>query len=139
VEKIFKLSNKNISLLTDMGADKSIGQLIEESFQQVEKGATYSEIRTELKEMGIKPDTVSVIIKEVDERVIAADLKKAKLAKVKEQRIWGYILMTVGAVLTILAYAGMIHIKPQFFYVVAFGPVIGGYILVKKANASMKK
>lgn len=117
----------------------SLGSIIDECFAKAENGASYSAIRKDLKNEGLTDDAISLILREVDERVIASDLKKAKQLKLKEQMFWGYALMTVGAVLTFLAYAGMIHIKPRFFYVVAFGPVIGGYLLFLKARSKLKK
>lgn len=117
----------------------SLGSIIDESFAKAEKGMPYSAIRKDLQYEGLNDDIISLILREVDEKVIASDLKKAKSQKLKEQMYWGYALMTVGAVLALLAYAGMIHIKPRFFYVVSFGPVIGGYLLFLKARSKLKK
>lgn len=102
-------------------------------------GKSLADIRKHLERNGFEKDMVSFIIKEIDEKKVDYDLKMQQIKKSKELIITGYVLMAIGMFLTAAAYFDFIDVQSRYFYIPAFGPVIGGYMLVVKSRLRLRQ
>jgi hypothetical protein len=108
--------------------EKDLESLIEELAQEKLGGRSYGEIRAELKESGMSPDEISALIRQVDEKVLAAAVSEAQPDK---GRMWyriGLFLALVGLALSIAFNAGLLlqRLPPLAVYT----PFLAGILLM---------
>lgn len=108
--------------------EKDLDKLIEELAEEKLKGYSYSEIRAELKESGMKPDEISKLIRQVDEKVLAAAISETQPDKAKQWYRVGLILALGGLALSIAFNAGLIlrTLPPLAVYI----PFLAGILLM---------
>jgi len=108
--------------------EKDLDKLIEELAEEKLKGYSYSEIRAELKESGMKPDEISKLIRQVDEKVLAAAVSGTQPDKAKQWYRVGLILAIGGLALSIGFNAGLLlrNLPPLAVYI----PFLAGILLM---------
>jgi len=81
---------------------------IDELVQQKMGGASYSQIRSRLAKRGLSEEEIRSTIREVDERVLRAEMERGNRDKAKSWYRIGFTLAIVGLLLTIGSNAGWI-------------------------------
>jgi len=101
---------------------------IEELAREKLEGKSYSEIRVELEESGIPKEEISLLIRQVDERVLADAVSEGKADKAQQWYRGGMILAVAGLALSIAFNAGLIlgTLPPLLVY----APFIAGILLM---------
>lgn len=108
--------------------EKDAESLIEELAREKLEGRSYGEIRAELKESGMTPDEISRLIRQVDEKVLAAALSEAQPDKTRMWYRLGLILAVAGLALSIAFNTGLIlkGLPPLAVY----APFLAGILLM---------
>ena len=101
------------------------------------RGMDFSEIRSELTAKGLSETQVKSIIKEIDRKEISGELKKAKRIQSRELKMIGWTLMILGGIVTIGTHYQWFNTGG--LYVLAYGPVIGGYLMIVSARRAQKR
>ena len=125
--------------------ENNINNLIAYYANKKREGLDYSEIRKELKLKNLDDDTISTIIKAVDNHILSEELTNANKIKGAEIRVIGYILLIGGAIATFGTLLGIIELRG--YLIVAYGPMIAGFFMIltskristQKAKISKKK
>jgi len=100
-------------------------------------GMDFSQIRKELNDKGIDETTIKNVVREIDNKILAGDVKKAGKLKARELRLIGWTLMIIGGVATLGTYFQWFDVKG--YHIVAYGPVIAGYLLIVAARKAQRK
>lgn len=92
------------------------------------EGKSYSEIRAELKASGMPEEEISLLIRKVDEKVLADTIAEGKPDKVQQWYRGGKILAVAGLALSIVFNVGLIlqNLPP----LVVYAPFIAGILLM---------
>lgn len=88
--------------------DKLPENTIEEFILQKLEGKSYSDIRARLTESGLSEEAVTEAIKEIDEKVLLAEIEQGHRDRSRSWNRIGLILAIVGLLLTIGSNAGII-------------------------------
>ncbi len=101
---------------------------IEELAREKLEGKSYSEIRAELKESGMSPGDINILIRQVDEKVLSGAVSEATPNKARQWYRGGMILAVVGLALSIAFNAGILmrNLPPLAVY----APFVAGIILM---------
>ena len=110
--------------------------LTEMYYQQKLEGMSFSAIRKQLEELDLDPETITEIIKDIDNRIINDELTKTSGIKSRELKIIGLCIMVAGGLVTLATYFRLIEISGH--YILAWGPIVSGYIMIL-ASRRMKK
>ena len=97
----------------------------------------FSQIRKEMQEKGIDENTIKSVVREIDNKILSGDVKKPGKLKAKELRLIGWVLMIIGGVVTLGTYFQWFDVKG--YYIVSYGPVIAGYLMIIAARRAQKK
>lgn len=101
-------------------------------------GEDYTSIRLELKEKNLDEASTALIIRIIDDIIIREDLEKNKPLFKLDQLMSGWLLMISGGVMTVGTYFQIIpFFKGQ--YVLAYGPIIAGYFVIRSARLKEKR
>lgn len=114
----------------------SLNSVIEEYTLKKKKGMEFSKIRKELLEKNIDEDDVSYIIRCIDDNILNEELAGSGRRRMNEMKLIGFFLLTGGLCITLLTYTGIIDLKGHF--ILMYGPVIGGFLLIR-ASGNVKK
>jgi hypothetical protein len=116
-----------------MEQEKRIEKLAREKLE----GKSYSEIRAELKESGMPPEEISLLIRQVDEKVLAGAITEGKPDKAQQWYRGGMILAVAGLALSIAFNAGlfMINLPPLAVY----APFIAGILVMFYARIQQRR
>lgn len=101
------------------------------------EGMDFSQIRKEMSEKGIEESSIKNVVREIDNKILSGDIKKAKNIKAKELRLIGWLLMIIGGGITLASYFQWLNIKG--YYIVSYGPVIAGYLMILAARKVQRK
>ena len=101
---------------------------IEELYHQKLEGKSYSEIRAELSESGLKPEEIGAIIRKVDERVLKSETDHRHAAKATQFHRIGLILAIIGLLITMGFSFGIIQtsLPPWLVY----SPFLAGIVMM---------
>jgi len=107
---------------------KDYVEKIEELVRQKLEGKSYTEIRAELKESGVSPEEIAMLIKKVDEKV----LKEATKTGTPDNSLLfykaGIVMAVAGLIITIAFKAGVIlHYFPP---IAVYTPFAAGVIMM---------
>lgn len=100
-------------------------------------GMDFSQIRKEMKDKGIDENTIKNIIREIDNKILSGDVKKPGKLKARELRLIGWVLMIIGGLATLGVYLQWFDVKG--YTIVAYGPVIVGYLMIVAARRAQKR
>ena len=105
-----------------MEQEKSIEKLAREKLE----GKSYSEIRAELKESGMPQEEISLLIRQVDEKVLADAISEGKPNKAQQWYRGGMILAVAGLALSIAFNAGLFmrSLPPLVVYAPFFAGIL---------------
>jgi hypothetical protein len=117
--------------------EEEIEQIINEFYEKRKKGMELSQIRNELSNRDISPEIIKLIVREVDETALEEEVEKTRQRKVLEYKLIGYFLFIGGILFTFLTYQGIIDLKG--YYIIAYGPVAAGIIIVLLAPSMAGK
>ena len=81
---------------------------IEELAREKMEGKSYSSIRDELTESGMKDGEISALLRQVDERVLGETVKQGDRDRAQQWYRTGLILAVIGLILSIAYNAGII-------------------------------
>ncbi len=110
-----------------MDATKNIEKIIEDYYQKVIEGLSFDEIRPTLQKQDFTEDEIKLIIRKVDDRVLAHDTSKPK-SKFGAIIMWaGLGLMGIGVALTLANFYHLINLGNT--YLNLYGPFIAGMIV----------
>ncbi|MCY1633702.1 hypothetical protein [Marinifilum sp. D737] len=101
------------------------------------EGMDFSQIRKEMKGKGIDENTIKSVVREIDNKILAGDVKKPGKLDARQLRLIGWALMIVGGVATLGLYLKWFDLKGYHF--LAYGPVIAGYLMIVAARRAQKK
>jgi hypothetical protein len=110
---------------------------IQHYVEKKKNGTDYSLIRKELETKGINKEDISELIRQVDSIILEENTKIPSIGKAKETKLLGYVLMFGGGFVTLATYFEWIDISG--IYIVAWGPILGGYFLILSARIANKK
>lgn len=91
-------------------------------------GMDFSEIRKELKAKGESDDTIRIVIRSIDRCIIEIEREKTELRRVKERFYIGLCIFGLGLSVSVGSYMGFIEMGDS--YVIAYGPVLGGFMMM---------
>jgi len=111
--------------------------IIDEYVEKRKNGLDFSEIRKELKNLNLTSEEIRIIVREIDNQVINDELYKSKNTLVNEMKYIGLFLMLGGGFVTVASYFGLIDTNG--YYVISYGPIIGGYLIYLKSKRGVKK
>ncbi|WP_421920166.1 hypothetical protein [Marinifilum sp.] len=100
-------------------------------------GMDFSQIRKEMKEKGIEEDTIKNVVREIDNKILSGEVKKSGKLKARELRLIGWTLMILGGIATLGTHFNWFDVKG--YYIIAYGPVIAGYLLIVAARRAQKR
>ncbi|MFO7668266.1 MAG: hypothetical protein R6W31_01280 [Bacteroidales bacterium] len=80
----------------------------EELAREKLEGKSYSEIRDELKESGLSPGEINILIREVDEKVLAVAVSEGRPDKAQQWYRAGLVLAVAGLLISIAFNVGII-------------------------------
>ena len=112
-------------------------QLVEFYHTKKIEGMDFSQIRKEMSEKGVDEKLIKNVVREIDNKILSGDIKKARKIKAKELRLIGWLLMIIGGAITLASYFQWISIKG--YYIVSYGPVIAGYLMILAARKAQRK
>ncbi|MCT4601890.1 MAG: hypothetical protein N4A59_03145, partial [Marinifilum sp.] len=101
------------------------------------EGMDFSQIRKEMKDKNIDESTIKSVVREIDNKILSGDVKKAGKLKARELRLIGWALMIIGGTATLGTYLQWFDLKG--YHIVAYGPVIVGYLLIVAARRAQKR
>ena len=117
--------------------EKSFNELVDFYHQKKKEGMDFSQIRKELGAKNLEEKKIKEIIREIDRRILEGDVKKVGKLKARELRIIGWTLMIIGGVITLGTYFQWFDVKG--YYIVTYGPVIAGYLMLIAARRAKRK
>ena len=101
---------------------------IEELIEQKLNGVSYTRIRSQLAEQGLSDEEIKSIIREVDERVLRAEIEGGARERARSWYRIGLVIAVVGLLLTIGINAGwMLKGTPRW---IIYGPFFVGILLM---------
>lgn len=111
---------------------------IKDYFNKIDSGELeFSQLRNILEKNNIEKDEIDTIIPIIDRKILRAVEIKADNAKGKNMFYGGLILSTIGLIVTIGSYTGLIDLKG--FMVIAYGPILGGFTSAMIGKAKMDR
>ena len=111
--------------------------IIEELVEQKLEGGSYSKIRLQLAERGHSEEEIKSIIREVDDRVLRAEIEDGARDRARSWNRIGLALAAVGLILTIGSNAGWI-LKGTPRWVV-YSPFFAGILLMLYGRQLLQK
>ena len=114
-----------------------LNELIDYYYQKKNDGMSFSEIKMELENKNLDSDSISIIIKAVDKKILKNNLEPEHKPKFKEIKVIGLAIMIIGGIITVGGYLNWIDLGE--YYIIAWGPVIGGYLLILFSRLLGKK
>ena len=117
--------------------EKDFKSLVDFYHQKKIEGMDFSQIRRELADKNMEEEMIKNIVREIDNRILNGDTKKAGKLKPRELRLIGWTLMIIGGLITLGTYFHWIDVKG--YYIVSYGPVIVGYLLIIAARKAQRK
>ena len=104
--------------------DNSIETLVREKLG----GKSYSTIRDELKEAGMSDEEITVLLRQVDEKVLNETVKQGGRMKIRQWYRIGLFLALTGLILTVAYNAGMLlRSIPAWL---AYSPFFAGIVVM---------
>jgi len=97
----------------------------------------FSDVRKKLEQYDLEEGEVTVVVRQVDNEIQRKALIKSKNESGQSLFLLGLVLCVLGLVTTIGTYTGLIDLGN--YYVIAFGPILGGLGLVVKGRVEMKR
>ena len=108
--------------------EKLSENILDELVQQKLEGESYTRIRARLAEKGLSGEEIRTTIREVDERVLRAEIERGRREKAKSWYWIGLALAITGLLLTIGFNAGWIFQgTPKW---ILYGPFFAGILLM---------
>lgn len=101
---------------------------IEELARQKLEGKSYTEIRAKLKESGLTPEEMSLLLRKVDEKVLEEAISARTRDKSRQLYRAGLILAVAGLIITILFSVG--NILQNFPPFAVYSPFVAGIVLM---------
>ena len=117
--------------------EKDFKSLVDDYHQKKIEGMDFSQIRKELADKNVDETMIKNIVREIDNRILRGDIKKTSKLKARELRLIGWVLMIIGGLITLGTYFQWIDVKG--YYIVSYGPVIAGYLLIIAARKAQRK
>jgi len=117
--------------------EKDFKSLVDSYHQKKIEGMDFSQIRKELADKNVEEEMIKNIVREIDSRILNGDIKKVGKLKAREMRLIGWTLMIIGGLITLGAYFQWVDVKG--YYIVSYGPVIAGYLLIIAARKAQRK
>jgi len=118
--------------------DYSRAKTINDFFNKIDSGELdFSNLRKKLEESNIEKTEIDIIIPLIDRKILRSIEIKADNTKGKNMFYGGLILSTVGLIVTIGTYTGLIDLKG--FMIVAYGPILGGLTSAMIGKAKMDR
>ena len=115
------------------GNDSRIDKLAREKMG----GKSYSTIRSELEEAGMKDEEIRMLLRQVDEQVLSETVKQGSSLKIKQWYRAGLFLALIGLVLSIAYNAGiLLRGLPAWL---AYSPFFAGIVVMIYARALQRK
>lgn len=110
----------------------NFNQLVEECVEMNKSGKGFTEIRKVLEARKLDSDYITDVIRETDNRILRGEKSNSLKLRSRELRIIGLVIMIGGGAITSLTYLGLIDLNG--YYVLAWGPIIGGYLMILAAR-----
>ncbi len=127
-----------MNLLNDSRQKELISAIVSHYAAKKTDDFGYLEIRAELQQKGLDEPTIGGIIKIID-RIVLSEIQSSRKSEFdKTLLMTGWVLMLGGAILTVGTYGGFIAAF-QGVYVVAWGPIVAGYLMIRSAKRNIKK
>ena len=117
--------------------DKLPESIIQELVEQKLSGVSYSEIRSRLGERGLSEEEIRKTIRQIDEKVLQAEIGEKHRVKTRQWYFTGLFLAVVGLILTIGANRGLIlENRPKW---IVYIPFFSGILLMFYGRMSQRK
>ena len=111
--------------------------IIQELVEQKLSGESYSAIRSKLGDRGLSEDEIHETIRQVDEKVLQAELREKHLGQTRQWYRAGLFLALLGLILTIGANRGVIlENLPKW---IVYSPFFAGILLMFYGRMSQRK
>jgi hypothetical protein len=117
---------------------------IQELVQRKLDGESYSQIRTDLAERGLKDEEIKDVIREVDEQVLQAETGQRAQDHARRWYLTGLVIAIAGLILSIAFNGGYIltHLPPWLVYCPFLAGIVimfYGRMLQRRKPSSTKK
>lgn len=116
---------------------KDFNELVDFYYKKKKEGMDFSQIRKELQSKNVEEPIIKEIMNEIDTRILKGESFKFGKLKARELRLIGWTLMIIGGGITLGTYLHWFDVKG--FYIVTYGPVIAGYLMLIAARKATRK
>jgi hypothetical protein len=115
-------------------------ELVNDFVSRIEKGQiTFDKIRPTLEERGLDEPRIKKIVWSVDDEIQKPLLTKSNSSSLDQVILFGIVLLIIGAGLTLGSLSGLISSGDKYLIVIAYGPFIGGLVLIVTGLRRKKK
>lgn len=96
-----------------------------------------SDLRKTLESENYTKEEIDIIVKRTDRNLMHAAQLKHHHSNGKNLFIAGLLIMTAGILITVLTYTGIIDLGD--IYLIAYGPVLGGFVMALMGKMKMNR
>lgn len=115
-------------------------ELVADLVEKVTRGEiTFDKIRPLLTEKGLEEPRITQIVRTVDDEIQKSLLTKYTASSADQVIRIGIVLLVIGAALTIASLVGLISPSNNYMIVMAYGPLVGGLVLIIAGIRKKKK
>jgi len=115
----------------------SVFELVDRYRDKKERGMSFSEIRKSLERQGVHSESIRVIIQSIDNEILKDEKIKSQNKNARELILIGLVLALSGLLITVLTFTRIIAMGN--YYLLAYGPLIGGIGIFLKGVSGYRK
>jgi len=105
-----------------------INKFLEEAFELQEQGNSYASIRAHFSERGLDADTISYLIRLVDEFIMEEEKISARIKSARFRMLYGVLVFLMGVLISYLFYTN--DSFAGIYLAIALTPLVTGLVLV---------
>ena len=116
---------------------QKIDTLIEHFYNEKKNGMEFTQIRKLLETKNIEENIIKLIIRDIDNKILAEEKTISHNKKAKEFIYIGSALCAIGLIITIGTYTHMFNMGDSFL--LAYGPIFGGVGMILNGFAKYSR
>lgn len=111
---------------------KNLFEIEKKYLEKRHQGMEFSEMRKEMLNEGLDPEAVSIVIRSIDNKILNGEKFKVRQSNKSELFYVGLILLGFGVFFTAGTFMGWLGSGGG--YILAYGPILGGFGLMTFGN-----